>query len=430
MKLNIEFKNYKLLKDKKATLDGCNVYLVQGANEQGKTSFINGLLTMLQAENKTKQPVTMGEKNGQIKLDIENKAGEKSSILFEFSDQKNKFTLISDNKLMTKVTDIRAFLNYQSLTADEFISWSNTAEGKRKQRDIVLGLLGQTAKEEFIELTNKEAVIYDERTDTNAEVKTLDAVTLQRSYTITEEDEKQILEIDFYRTKKNSIDLEIEEANRANSTIEAVNNELNNIINSCERIDKMPITTLMPNRFLYDIRKLADQNKIIAPGVDILYSQSNTLSELIQRLSVLSDNQNRYKEQDNKLAQAKAKSESLTNKISEIRQAKKDLISNSNFPIKDLIIDDEGLMVKTMDGLLPFDINQVSTSRIMIIVAKIILMLNKHLPIIVMGRGEAFDTARLDELSKFADENDCMLIIDKVTNTAGIEIVGYENKIK
>ena len=424
MKLNIEFKNYKLLKDTKATLDGSNVYLVQGANEQGKTSFINGLLTMLQAENKTKQPVTIGEKNGQIKLDIENKAGEKSSILFEFSDQKNKFTLISDSKMMTKVTDIRAFLGYQSLTADEFISWSNTAEGRRKQRDIVLGLLGQTVKEEFIDLAQKERKTYDDRTQINAMVKSLQVIVDQEQDISVSIDE--INKIPSLKHEVEDLKSEKEKEERANHRSRCINDTLQGIICASNHLE---------SEFNFDEDFCGNIRKIATERLQCIYDtqlSQNNIYKIIDEINKLESAkaQSYSIDKNNKLlTEKKAEVVRLNNELGNIRAEKDRIIRNSNFPIKDLVITEDGLMVKTADGLLPFDINQVSTSRIMIIVAKIILMLNKHLPIIVMGRGEAFDQEKLAELSKFADENSCMLIIDKVTNTAGIEIVGYENNL-
>lgn len=424
MKINIEFKNYKLLKNKKAVLDGCNVYLVQGANEQGKTSFINGLLTMLQAENKTKQPVTLGEKNGQISLDMKTDDGKDFKMLFEFTDQKNKFTLISDNKLLSKVTDIRSFLNYQTITADEFISWSNTAEGRRKQRDIVLDLLGADIKQKFIELTAKEKELYEERTLINSELKALKMLCAE-SPIMTDEEKKDIKKIEDYKASLLIEEKNIQEAANKLGIMKSLNHEISSIINTCDRLE--PYGDLINIDKIKAIKTLATDSEI-----DILKYEPNcdayqNLSTKIQHLTILRDKQRLYNEHAGKLIRNEGMAEELNNKIIKLRQEKINLTSNANLPIDDIAIDDDGIWIKTQDGLLPFDINQVSTSRIMLIVAKIILMLNKQLPIVIMGRGEAFDTTKLNELSKFAEANNCLLIIDKVTDSQGIEIVGYED---
>jgi hypothetical protein len=426
MKLNIEFQNYKLLKDTKACLDGSNVYLVQGANEQGKTSFINGLLTMLQAENKTKQPVTIGENKGKIALDLQTKGGKAFKMLFEFTDKKNKFTLISDNQLISKVTDIRSFLQYQSLTADEFISWGNTAEGRRKQRDIVLNLLPEEVKKDFEKLSHDEVVLYQERTVINTEIKNLESIKSQRNNVVTDEDNEQISKISEYKLERDKIKTKIDKAREDISKIDTVNREIDNILDACQKIGAISSFKDFDN--LHTIAELAAKNKLDRPDIDWLYTKYNEMGELIQSLLFLEEKLEIYKKEDKNLLEKTKKADHYTDLIQKARTAKDQLIKNSNFPLEDIEITDDGLMLKSGTELLPFDINQVSTSRIMFIVAKIILLLNKHLPIIVMGRGEAFDPQKLADLSKFAEENDCLLIIDKVTNTAGIEIIGYENK--
>jgi len=430
MKINIEFKNYKLLKDKKATLDGCNVYLVHGANEQGKTSFINGLLTMLHAENKTKQPVTLGEKNGQIALDMQTNDGKDFKMLFEFTDQKNKFTLISDNKLLSKVTDIRSFLNYQTLTADEFISWSNTAEGRRKQRDIVLDLLGADVKQKFIELTSKEKQLYEERAGINSEVKGFEAVINRLGKpTLTPEEEKEINSISTYQDEIASLEIKRQDFLDYNKKIYPLNLGWQKIKDTCK-----DLTVLYGDnknkpevQDIQTINEIANKNILSQKDTDNFFADANVLRNKITLATARLRQINAYKEHEAMLNEKLEEAEKLNNEIEKLRKEKTTLTSNANLPIDDIAIDDDGIWIKTKDGLLPFDINQVSTSRIMLIVAKIMLMLNKHLPIVIMGRGEAFDSSKLNELSKFAEANNCLLIIDKVTDSQGIEIVGYED---
>jgi len=430
MKINIEFKNYKLLKDKKAVLDGCNVYLVQGANEQGKTSFINGLLTMLQAENKTKQPVTLGEKNGQISLDMKTDDGKDFKMLFEFTDQKNKFTLISDNKLLSKVTDIRGFLNYQTITADEFISWSNTAEGRRKQRDIVLDLLGAEVKQKFIELTAKEKELYEERSIVNADIRSIESIINKLGKPeITQEEQEEINNITKYQNELAAIEDKRQNFLEYNKKIYPLNLGWEKIKDACAGLSILygHDKEKSEMRDLQTISEIAEINILPQKDTNNFFEEANILRDELTKASTLLRAIEAYKEHQNLLKEKLDAEQNLTNLITEFRQEKINLTSNAKLPIDDIAIDDDGIWIKTQDGLLPFDINQVSTSRIMLIVAKIILMLNKNLPIVIMGRGEAFDTTKLNELSKFAEANNCLLIIDKVTDSQGIEIVGYED---
>ena len=74
-----------------------------------------------------------------------------------------------------------------------------------------------------------------------------------------------------------------------------------------------------------------------------------------------------------------------------------------------------------------FEDTQLSTSKIMAVAIKLILAINKTLPIVLVGRAESFDKSSLAKLNKFAIKKNCVMILDKVDQDGGdIEIQGYE----
>jgi len=107
MTKNIIFKNYKKLINKSYTLEDKYLWLVTGDNETGKSTMINGLLSLLMAKDDTDVPVTHGKKEGLIEGSIALADGKEYRIKHEFTNDKHKFYLSDGIKNITKVTDIR-----------------------------------------------------------------------------------------------------------------------------------------------------------------------------------------------------------------------------------------------------------------------------------------------------------------------------------
>jgi hypothetical protein len=440
MKLQLQFENYKKLRDLKADLDGNNIYLVQGGNERGKTTFINGLLTLLTAKNNTLQPVSIGKEDGKIILDAE-RNGEKFKVLFEFTNAKNKFTLVTDSRVTNKVTDIRAFFDYTNLTADEFLGWSNTAEGRRKQRDIVLKLLPESVRQEFERLTGLESIKYNERTlcSTKFEVAKLNYENAQSS--LNPEMDAECNNLQVYQNKLTLLSEEREDhlkftrkADTATSSCQHIQNAITNFnidsfnVNNpelkAELTDKLPKIKnwIAKKQAQIDAMKSEDKWKS-------LINESERLQSLISKLLSYKNDKAKYEKIESKYKELAVELGKLNSDIAELRAAKAELIEEAGFPIPELDVGDDGLIIATAEGKFPFDTRQISTSLAMLVTSKILLLLNKHLPVIVVGRAESFDRDSLNNLHKFAVENECVMVLDRVIESnSDIEIVGYEKK--
>lgn len=437
-KIEIEFKNYKLLKDKKITLEGSNIYLVQGGNEKGKTSFCNGLRTLLKAESKTPNPVTIGEKDGTIVGTIELADKQSYVVKFDFSNEdKDKFTLIKpDGSISKKVTEIRELFQFTDFTAEEFLSWGKTAEGKRKQRSIILGLLPIDVQQAFAKKELEEKTTYDLRTSTNSKREAATAL-LSNKIELTEQEVKLIPQIDALKAKLQELRTElvsISESISHNRSVDAVVQQIINLradalylINKSESVAVTQVSTVndcldLLDKAIFKCRKKVKSKEEIQTRIDKGESLIRGLEQ--KQMQVASQ-----KEQQDKLLIIQTECDRLNDLLNKIRKDKQDLITKSKLPLEEVTLGNDGIYLKIDDQELPFDAEQVSTSRVMKLVAKIMLLINKKTPILLMGRAESFDNNSLNELNAFAEENNCVMIMDRVIEEAKeLQVIGYEPK--
>lgn len=106
---NIKIKNFKGIEEADIDLQGKNVYLI-GGNGTGKTSFIDAVWCGLTGKNLPTEPVTKGNKKGEIRIDL----GEFVAVTKFTKGKPAQFVL--ENKEFTKETEKfiaspRAYLN-------------------------------------------------------------------------------------------------------------------------------------------------------------------------------------------------------------------------------------------------------------------------------------------------------------------------------
>jgi hypothetical protein len=106
---NIKITNFKGIEEFEGDLNGANVYLI-GGNGTGKTSFIDAVWCGLTGKNLPAEPVTKGNKRGEIRIDL----GDFVAVTKFTKGKAANFTL--ENKVFTEETgkfiaSPRAYLN-------------------------------------------------------------------------------------------------------------------------------------------------------------------------------------------------------------------------------------------------------------------------------------------------------------------------------
>jgi hypothetical protein len=111
--------------------------------------------------------------------------------------------------------------------------------------------------------------------------------------------------------------------------------------------------------------------------------------------------------------EAKAIADKLDEDIKRIRREKDEVITSSEFPLKDVRICDEGIEVFVDDKWLPCSKSHIATSRLYCTVGKIAVLANKNFPVALISQGESVLSERMNWLLDFANENDAIFIVEK-----------------
>ena len=426
--IEIEIVNYKKIENLKVEFGEGNVFLVQGNNNEGKTTFVKSIMSLTEAKDNTPEPVTTGKSSGSITGKFKGADGKIYVVKREFSNKKDKFTLVSEDKTTSKVTDIRDVFQYNAFTPEQFVGYGLTADGRRRQRDVVLGLMGEKTKDKFLSLLEEEKEKYDLRTETKKDIdRTKDTVE------VSEEDlaiyNKKAI------NKETLVELreQLSDANLAGEKKENLGNIFNGIVKCVTELDNvLRKQEIVCNKELKTIKKIINDDYIAkAKGLEKV--DTTKLAEDIEKEEALQESIIKIgttieqSEKNGKMLDEYNKTWiALDRRITAIREEKTKLIAGGKLPIDNIVIKEDGIYFIKDKQEYEFNAEQISTSEIMMVTCKILLAVNKTTPIIFLGRSESLGKEMLGNISSFAKENGSQLFCDRVLEQGELQIVGYE----
>ena len=470
IEIPVRLHNYKIFKgEKEFTLKNSYVYFVSGPNNTGKTSFKDIFAILQSGKNDISQPVTKGEEEGFIETRIPGADGRPYLIRHDFSsDKHNKFVAIDeDGKKVSSIGDFRKIFNYTHFTAEEFFLWTNSADGRKKQRQIILNLLGQDNLVKFEELSQDELVIYDERTTKGAQKDQI--IELCKSGRLSDEEKEFVSGLQEHKNLLSNVQEAINsisttEVRRSSLTerkkevgshinekaveitvlVETYTSEvtaLNALITNLEQqlvvakekrekwIKDTPIAKKAKEDNLAEKReelvKIDDEISKL-PNVSSLdlHTQKVNLEGVIEKISNLKARESNSTDNVAKRDQIILEYEEYNRKFEALRTEKKELIANADLGVAGVSIEDDFVKINGFE----FKENQVSKSQAILLIANLMCAINKS-PIQVIGSANDLGWEVLDELYKLAKEKGKIMILDQVDRDASdIAIVGYEPK--
>jgi recombinational DNA repair ATPase RecF len=431
LKLIIE--NYKLLENLEYDFQSSKVHLLIGQNEVGKTSLLEAIKSLIQAKLDTPMPVTIGKEEGSIIGIFETKKGDSFSVSVEFNTEgKKKYTLIKDGKKSTQVTSIRDLFSYVDVSAEQFLAWSETADGRRKQVDLFLKCLEKDILFEYERNLNKLNKYYTERTPVLSEIALInkilkDLVVTKQDKELYDNKEQLTKEIEETLNHESKYQMELaiydKAINEVNSFTELYNQKITNINNSINenkrKIKELEnaILGLEENKKSITVNY---QEKIIDLGSNIpekpMPIDMNIVNTVIAKKAILNDTIRKVENHTSNLERL-----NLLNKDKQEYDAKIDLYRDRNkkiisehTSIDNVFIDDDQLFINTEYGILPFNSNQIATSQQILFTVKLLCQINKDFPIITIGRGESLDANKLQLINQIAEMYDATILVEKV----------------
>ena len=431
----LELVNFQVIKEFNADFDG-NVYFITGDNELGKSTVLKAIGALLTGNRDA--VLKNGESKGFAKM-IVGDDGEEYEVELKFTKANPRGTLSIKSKTTGMKSDnvsmLQKIFGYTDFDAVEFSRWSETAEGRRKQIEVVKSLLPEEVRTRISEIDTTVAGLKTERTGVNRDLKTYKSISDAAGQGLTTQDlktyakPKDITElmkeqaenaqlIEKAKTVRSALEQrkkQLEEIPErlaaAKATYEKAIEEAKKAIERTEKLYKEAIAQIESEKADYEARK-ANAEKWLAdyeennPEKLETSEQLRKAEEHNKMAAKVADYLSKKKQADDK----KAEAEKMDSEIAELSAEREKLISSAKLPISGLSFSDDGLVLNDV----PFVAGKVSDSQIMEVAAKLIIASNPTVKVFRIARGESLGQKRLQAILDLAKNEGFQGFIESV----------------
>lgn len=460
----LELVNFQVISEFNADFEG-NVYFITGDNELGKSTVLKAIGALLtgardavlkNGENKGFARMVIGDDGEEYKVELRYT---KSNPRGTLSITQNSSGMRSDN-----VSMLQKIFGYTDFDAVEFSRWSETAEGRRKQIEVVKSLLPEKVRKRIAEIDSEVIDLKDKRLFSNRELKQYNALCAEAENNLSSGDVEKFTvpkDITTLMQEQQVAAQLIEKAKTVRASREQRIIQLSAIPERIKQVDKDYLnkienikSRLIEARKAYEER-LALAEKAYKEAQDMLTEDSkqvetdkaNQLKSIeeervdLERRKANADKWLEEYEKDNpekldtaerlkaaeeynkkcrivseykekvRLRDSVAKDvDAMEKRLEKLASEREKLISDSKLPISGLSFTNEGL---ELNGV-PFIAGKVSDSQIMEVAAKLIIASNPTVNVFRIARGESLGKNRLQAIINIAKENGFQGFIEEV----------------
>lgn len=431
----LELVNFQVIKEFNADFDG-NVYFITGDNELGKSTVLKAIGALLTGNRDA--VLKNGESKGFAKM-IVGDDGEEYEVELKFTKANPRGTLSIKSKTTGMKSDnvsmLQKIFGYTDFDAVEFSRWSETAEGRRKQIEVVKSLLPEEVRTRIAEIDTTVAGLKTERTGVNRDLKTYKSISDAAGQGLTTQDlktyakQKDITELmkeqaenaqliekaktvrSALEQRKKQLEEIPERLAEAKATYEKAIEEAKKAIERTEKLYKEAIAQIESEKADYEARK-ANAEKWLANYEENNPEKLDTAEQLRKaeehnkKAAKVADYLSKKKQADDKEAEA----EKMDSEIEELSAEREKLISSAKLPISGLSFSDDGLVLNDV----PFVAGKVSDSQIMEVAAKLIIASNPTVKVFRIARGESLGQKRLQAILDLAKKEGFQGFIESV----------------
>lgn len=431
----LELVNFQVIKEFNADFDG-NVYFITGDNELGKSTVLKAIGALLTGNRDA--VLKNGESKGFAKM-IVGDDGEEYEVELKFTKANPRGTLSIKSKTTGMKSDnvsmLQKIFGYTDFDAVEFSRWSETAEGRRKQIEVVKSLLPEEVRTRIAEIDTTVAGLKTERTGVNRDLKTYKSISDAAGQGLTTQDlktyakQKDITELmkeqaenaqliekaktvrSALEQRKKQLEEIPERLAEAKATYEKAIEEAKKAIERTEKLYKEAIAQIESEKTDYEARK-ANAEKWLANYEENNPEKLDTAEQLRKAeehnkmAAKVADYLSKKKQADDK----KAEAEKMDSEIVELSAEREKLISSAKLPISGLTFSDDGLVLNDV----PFVAGKVSDSQIMEVAAKLIIASNPTVKVFRIARGESLGQKRLQAILDLAKKEGFQGFIESV----------------
>lgn len=460
----LELVNFQVISEFNADFEG-NVYFITGDNELGKSTVLKAIGALLtgardavlkNGENKGFARMVIGDDGEEYKVELRYT---KSNPRGTLSITQNSSGMRSDN-----VSMLQKIFGYTDFDAVEFSRWSETAEGRRKQIEVVKSLLPEKVRKRIAEIDSEVIDLKDKRLFSNRELKQYNALCAEAENNLSSGDVEKFTvpkDITTLMQEQQVAAQLIEKAKTVRANREQRIIQLSAIPERIKQVDEDYLnkienikSRLIEARKAYEER-LALAEKAYKEAQDMLTEDSkqvetdkaNQLKSIeeervdLERRKANADKWLEEYEKDNpekldtaerlkaaeeynkkcrivseykekvRLRDSVAKDvDAMEKRLEKLASERENLISDSKLPIPGLSFTNEGL---ELNGV-PFIAGKVSDSQIMEVAAKLIIASNPTVKVFRIARGESLGQNRLQAIINIAKENGFQGFIEEV----------------
>lgn len=460
----LELVNFQVISKFNANFEG-NVYFITGDNELGKSTVLKAIGALLtgardavlkNGENKGFARMVIGDDGEEYKVELRYT---KSNPRGTLSITQKGSGMRSDN-----VSMLQKILGYTDFDAVEFSRWSETAEGRRKQIEVVKSLLPEKVRKRIAEIDSEVIDLKDKRLFSNRELKQYNALCAEAENNLSSGDVEKFTvpkDITTLMQEQQVAAQLIEKAKTVRASREQRIIQLSAIPERIKQVDEDYLnkignikSRLIEARKAYE-EKLALAEKAYKEAQDMLTEDSkqvetdkaNQLKSIeeeradLERRKANADKWLEEYEKDNpekldtaerlkaaeeynkkcrivseykekvRLRDSVAKDvDAIEKRLEKLASERENLISDSKLPISGLSFTNEGL---ELNGV-PFIAGKVSDSQIMEVAAKLIIASNPTVKVFRIARGESLGQKRLQAIINIAKENGFQGFIEEV----------------
>lgn len=460
----LELVNFQVISKFNADFEG-NVYFITGDNELGKSTVLKAIGALLtgardavlkNGENKGFARMVIGDDGEEYKVELRYT---KSNPRGTLSITQKGSGMRSDN-----VSMLQKILGYTDFDAVEFSRWSETAEGRRKQIEVVKSLLPEKVRKRIAEIDSEVIDLKDKRLFSNRELKQYNVLCAEAENNLSSGDVEKFTvpkDITTLMQEQQVAAQLIEKAKTVRASREQRIIQLSAIPERIKQVDEDYLnkignikSRLIEARKAYE-EKLALAEKAYKEAQDMLTEDSkqvetdkaNQLKSIeeeradLERRKANADKWLEEYEKDNpekldtaerlkaaeeynkkcrivseykekvRLRDSVAKDvDAMENRLEKLASERENLISDSKLPIPGLSFTNEGL---ELNGV-PFIAGKVSDSQIMEVAAKLIIASNPTVKVFRIARGESLGQKRLQAIINIAKENGFQGFIEEV----------------
>lgn len=457
----LELLNFQVIKEFSADFTG-NVYFITGDNELGKSTLLKAIGALLTGERDA--VLRNGEDKGFAKMVVGDNGKEYTvSLNFTKANPRGVLSIKGEAVQSNNVSMLQQLFGYQNFDAVDFCSWSETAEGRRKQIEVVKSLLPKEVQKRIEEIDAEVKAAKEERTHLNRDIKNLGAqvkaakeglqpgdITKYGSrIEVTELLERQNVRAQL-DAKAQNVQQKLEERISQIEEVPAKQKESARIFHEeIERIDKV----LKDAKRDYDLaveaakaeydRKVSVAKSERSDAEERYDSDIETydreleeaerrkancekwlqeyeknkedvdVTEEIKQAQVHNEKAAQvedYNKRAEQLSEVESSYNELGEKVDTLQHERKELIEKSELPITGLSFSDEGLTLNNV----PFVDGVVSDSQKMEVATKLIIAANPTVKVFRIARGESLGAKRLKAILDVAKQNGFQGFIENV----------------